>query len=64
MRLKGQAYSGRLESYSHSTLELIAELVTMSREVVYEVCDITTDSELSEEEVVERLEALLKADRK
>ena len=64
MRLKGQAYSDRLESYSHSTLELIAELVTMSREVVYEVCDITTDSELSEEEVVERLEALLKANRK
>ena len=64
MRLKGQAYSERLESYSHSTLELIAELVTMSREVVYEVCDITTDSELSEEEVVERLEALLKANRK
>ena len=35
MRLKGQAYSDRLEAYSHSTLQLIADLDTISREVTY-----------------------------
>ena len=58
MRLKGQEYSDRLEAYSHSTLLLISEIMSMTREVVYKALDITTNSELSEEEVVRQLQEL------
>ena len=64
MRLSGEAYSDRLAKFSKSTLQLLVDVRTISREMAYKASDITTDSELNEEEVVERLEALLKANRK
>ena len=59
MRLKGEAYSRRLESYSDSTIRLIMELNSMDKETALKESDITTDSELTEEQVVERLRKLL-----
>ena len=65
MRLSGEAYSKRLRSYSDDTIRLISDINNgCSKKVAYKMTDITTDSELSEEEVVERLEALLKANRR
>ena len=65
MRLSGQAYSKRLRNYSDDTIRLISDINNgCSKKVAYKMTDITTDSELSEEEVVERLEALLKANRR
>ena len=58
MRLSGQAYSDRLEKYSHSTLQLITDISSMKKEVVLKAHEITTNSELSEEEVVARLQEL------
>ena len=58
MRLKGEAYSRRLESYSDSTIRLIMELNSMDKETALKESDITTDSELDETEVVRRLENL------
>ena len=58
MRLKGQEYSNRLENYAYSTLLMISELMSMPREVVYKTLDITTNSELDEEQVVEQLKKL------
>ena len=55
MRLRGEAYSERLEAYSTSTLELMAELDMYGKEMTLKKTDITTDSELSEEQVVEKL---------
>ena len=64
MRLSGQAYSNRLAKFSRSTLQLLVDVRTISREMADKASDITTDSELSEEEVVERLKALLEYSRK
>ena len=65
MRLSGEAYSKRLRSYSDDTIRLIADINNgCSKKVVYEKTDITTNSELSEEEVVEKLKALLESSRK
>ena len=65
MRLSGEAYSKRLRNYSDDTIRLISDINNgCSKKVAYKMTDITTDSELSEEEVVERLEALLKANRR
>lgn len=55
MRLEGEAYSERLESFSDSTLELIADLMGYTMKIHIQMSDITTNSELSEEEVVEKL---------
>lgn len=64
MRLSGEAYSKRLRSYSDDTIRLIADINNgCSKKVVYEKTDITTNSELSEEEVAEKLKALLEASR-
>ena len=64
MRLKGQAYSDRLAELSKSTLQLLIDVQAISREMTYKASDITTNSELSEEEVVEKLKALLESSRK
>ena len=58
MRLKGEAYSQRLENYSISTLQLIANICGMDKETVLKAADITTNSELTEEEVVRLLTEL------
>ena len=64
MRLSGEAYSKRLRSYSDDTIRLIADINNgCSKKVVHEKTDITTNSELSEEEVAEKLKALLEASR-
>ena len=55
MRLKGEAYSRRLESYADSTLQLISDIGTMSKEKVLKGHEITANSELTEEEVVAEL---------
>ena len=60
MLLSGEAYSKRLEEFSDDTLRLISEVDRISREAVYKCSDITSDSDLTEEQVVEQLEALLK----
>ena len=60
MLLSGEAYSKRLEEFSDDTLRLISEVHLLSREAVYKCSDITSDSDLTEEQVVEQLEALLK----
>ena len=58
MRLKGQDYEERLEVFSHSTLALISEIMALPKEIYEKGRDITTNSELNEEEVVEQLKAL------
>ena len=60
MRLKGQEYSNRLRGYSRSTLVLISKVMGMPEEVYDKGRDITTNSELTEEQVVERLKQLIK----
>lgn len=64
MRLKGEEYDKRLEGYSYDTLLLISECMNSPREVLYRSLDITTDSELTEEEVVTRLKELLSKNKK
>ena len=58
MRLTVKEYEKRLAGYSHSTLVLMSEIMGMPREVYYKGQTITTDSDLTEEQVVEKLTAL------
>ena len=58
MRLKGEEYSKRLAEYSDSTLQLMSDIKSLSKEKVLKAADITTNSELTEEEVVRQLTAL------
>ena len=58
MRLKGKEYEQRLQGYSYSTLVLMSEIMGMPREVYDKGRLITSDSELTEEQVVEKLKAL------
>jgi len=58
MRLKGEAYSKRLEAFSTPTLQLLSDVRVISREAAYKASDITTNSELTEEQVVEQLKKL------
>ena len=60
MRLKGEAYSRRLEEYSTSTLRLISKVDTTSKKLAIQSTAITTNSELTEEQVVAQLKELLK----
>ena len=60
MRLKGEEYSKRLEGFSTPTLRLLADVRSLSREAAYRASDITTDSELTEAQVVEKLKELKK----
>ena len=58
MRLKEKELDKRLEKYSHSTLVLISKIMLLSREALYKMLEITTNSELTEEQVVEQLKKL------
>ena len=58
MRLKGEEYSKRLEGYSDATLQLISDIKRLSKAEILEAAEITTDSELTEEEVVAKLKEL------
>ena len=60
MRLSGDAYSKRLESFSNFTLVLISGVHGMSKEINSKSLDITTNSELTEEQVIERLLELIR----
>ena len=55
MRLKGEEYSKRLEEYSDSTIKLISEMMCCTEDIYQSCRDITTDSELTEEQVAEKL---------
>ena len=59
MRLKGEEYSARLESYSTSTLKLMSYFYALDKMMVKKMHDITTDSTLSEAEVRSKLIELL-----
>ncbi len=59
MRLKGEEYRKRLAGYSHSTIELISWANSCTIEVALKATDISTDSELNEEEVRTKLIELL-----
>ena len=50
MRLKGEEYSKRLEAYSTSTIELISLAGSSTKEIALKATEITTNSELSEED--------------
>ena len=58
MRLKGEEYSKRLQEFSDSTIKLISEMMCFSKDIYQKCRDITTDSELTEEQVVEKLQEL------
>lgn len=58
MKLNELEYRQRLRNYSKSTLQLIMDLNHTSKEAALQKLEITTDSELNEEEVAEKLKAL------
>ena len=58
MMLEGEAYSRRLESFSDATMQLILDVDSMNKTNAIESNRITADSELTEEEVVEKLKEL------
>lgn len=55
MLLQGEAYSRRLEEFSDSTLQLILDVDSMSKENAIKSGKITANSELAEEQVVAEL---------
>lgn len=56
MRLRGEEYSKRLQQFSDDTIRLISDINNgNNREIAIKMSDITTDSELTEEQVVEKL---------
>ena len=59
MRLKGEAYSKRLREYSDDTIRLISRGHALPKAEYAKARDITTNSELSEEQVAECLRELL-----
>lgn len=58
MRLNGEAYARRLRNYSNSTIQLIMDMDCISKEVARKASDITTNSDLTEEQVVAKLKEL------
>ena len=60
MYLRGEEYIKRLEGYSQSTLLLLSEVRMLPREIYLKGQKITTNSELSEEQVAEGLRELLR----
>ena len=56
MRLRGEEYSKRLQPYSDDTIRLISVINNgNNKEIAIKMSDITTDSELTEEQVVEKI---------
>lgn len=55
MRLQGEEYSRRLETFSDSTLQLIMDIDSTGRENALKTTEITANSDYSEEEVVKLL---------
>ena len=63
IRLYGGEYSKRLEGFSYETLLLISELNASTKDKALKKSDITTNAELSEDEVVDQLRALLEQEK-
>ena len=59
MRLQGEEYSKRLESYSDSTIKLISLANSGTKELAMKEMEITTDSTLNEDQVRSKLIELL-----
>ena len=55
MFLNAEEYEQRLEEYSDSTIRLIMEMNNLDEETALKKLEITTDSELTEEQVAEKL---------
>ena len=55
MRLSGEAYSQRLETFSDSTIQLIMDIDSTGREKALKTTEITANPDYSEEEVVKLL---------
>ena len=65
MYLNAEEYERRLESYTDSTLRLIMDInTTTSKKTADKALKITTNSELTEEQVVAQLKELLKEHQK
>ena len=64
MRLSGEDYSKRLRSFSHFTLVLISEVQSISKNAAEKGLGITTNSELNEEQVIEKLIEIINANPK
>ena len=60
MLLSGEEYSKRLREYSDDTIRLIMQTHALDKEHLIAATDITTNSELNEEQVAEELLVLLK----
>lgn len=58
MKVHGEAYSKRLQTFADSTIKLILE--TKTKENYRQVTDITTETDYTEEQVVEKLQAIKK----
>ena len=61
MRLKGEEYEQRLMEFKQSTIVLMSEIAVDSWETSEAIHNITTNSELTEEQVVEQLKKLKKS---
>ena len=59
MKLSGEAYRKRLREYSDDTIRLISLTHALDREDLYAATDISTNSELNEEQVAEQLKELI-----
>ena len=55
MRLQGEEYSKRLSGYSDDTIRLISQMHALDMEHLLAATAITTDSTLTEEQVVAKL---------
>ncbi|MBO5418262.1 MAG: hypothetical protein J6A50_06655 [Clostridia bacterium] len=58
MKLKGEAYSKRLEEYSDDTIRLIMECTAQPIEIVLQATAIIADSDNTEADVVRKLKKL------
>ena len=58
MRMSAEEYSIRLKEYSPSTKELITFLMYQEEEIAHQMCEISADPNLTEEQVVEKLTKL------
>jgi hypothetical protein len=55
MMLEGEEYSRRLAEFSDSTMQLIMDIDSISKENACKCDEITSNSELTEEQVVAEL---------
>ena len=56
MKVSGEAYTKRLQTFADSTIKLILE--TKTKENYRQVSDITTETDYTEQQVVGKLQAI------